>query len=206
MRKLPKIPPLKLTRRREPFDHPEWIFELKHNGLRSVAYISQGACQLVPRRYHALQISGVSEALGKLPVREAILDGELVRLDDDGGGIFNQLMFRRGVPCFYAFDLMWLNGYDLRAMRLLERKERLKKLIMRSNIPSLRYVDHVDGYGVDFFRIICERNLEGIVAKHRASPYSPSAKWIKIRNRSHTPDEHRHEPFEALMAPHAGEI
>lgn len=85
-------------------------------------------------------------------------------------------MFRRGVPYFYAFDLMWLNGYDLRAMRLLDRKERLKKLIVRSNEPALLYADHVDGYGVDFFRMICEKNLEGIVAKHRASPYSKAAK------------------------------
>ena len=95
-------------------------------------------------------------------------------------------MFRRGHPYFYAFDLMWLNGHDLRGLRLIERKERLKKLIVRADSPALLYADHVDGYGIDFFRIICEKNLEGIVAKPRASLYDSSAKWVKIKNAKYT--------------------
>src|SRR5690349_1472380 len=66
----------------------------------------------------------------------AILDGEIICMDGDGVSQFNKLLFRRGVPYFYAFDLMWLNGYDLRAMRLLDRKERFKKLVLRSNEPT----------------------------------------------------------------------
>ena len=101
------------------------------------------------------------------------------------------------MPYFYAFDLMWLNGYDLRAMRLLDRKERLKKLALRSNEPALLYADHVDGYGVDFFRMICEKNLEEIVGKHRASLYSKAAKWVKIKNPAYSQNERRHELFES---------
>jgi bifunctional non-homologous end joining protein LigD len=197
MKKLLQIKPLILSRLRKPFDHPEWIFELKHGGLRSVAYVSDGDCKLISRNATVFRrFPRLSESLSKLPVRNAVLDGEIICMDGDDVSVFDQLMFRRGVPYFYAFDLMWLNGYDLRAMRLVERKERLKKLILKSSDPALLYADHVDGYGVDFFRIVCERNLEGIVAKHRASPYSSAAKWIKIKNPAYTPAERRHEMFE----------
>jgi ATP-dependent DNA ligase len=90
------------------------------------------------------------------------------------------------MPYFYAFDLPWLNGRDLRKLSLIRRKDRLKKLVMRSKNPALLFADHVDEYGTDFFRMICERNLEGIVAKHRESQYSASAKWIKIKNPAYT--------------------
>jgi ATP-dependent DNA ligase len=119
----------------------------------------------------------------------------IICLDGDGISIFDQLMFRRGVPYFCAFDLMWLNGYDLSAMRLVERKERPKRLILKSGDLALLYADHVDGYGVDFFRIICERNLEGIIAKHRASPYLSSAKSIKLKNPDYTRAKDRQDLF-----------
>ena len=77
------------------------------------------------------------ESLSNLPVKDAILDGEIVSLDGGGVSVFNQLMFRRGMPYFYAFDLLWLNGQDLRSLRLLERKECLKKLILQSGDPAL---------------------------------------------------------------------
>ena len=198
---LPRISRLTLTRRREPFDHPDWIFELKHDGLRAVAYISASECKLVSRRGNVFsRLPTLYESLRKLPVRNAILDGEIICLDETGVSRFNELLFRRSQPYFYSFDLMWLNGYDLRAMRLLERKERLKKLILKAHSPSLLYADHVDGYGVDFFRVICEKDLEGIVAKHRASPYDSSAKWIKIKNPAYTQIERPHELFESFYA------
>jgi len=90
--------------------------------------------------------SGVSihsvSPLGKLRVKNMILDGEIVCLDDNGTSIFNQLLFRHGVQYFYAFDLVWLNGRDLRSLPLLERKERLRKLIIKANNSALLYADH----------------------------------------------------------------
>jgi bifunctional non-homologous end joining protein LigD len=189
---------LTLKRLREPFDHPDWIFELKHDGFRGVAYISGAPCQLVSRNGNVFKnFKPLCEALGgKVRVKDAILDGEIVCLDGQGTSAFNQLLFRRGVQYFYSFDLVWLNGRDLRNLGLLERKERLRKLLIRANNPALLYADHIDRYGTDFFRMICEKNLEGIVAKHRASPYTTSAKWTKIKNPEYTQSKRRHELFE----------
>ena len=162
MKGLPTIQPLTLVRRPKPFDDPDWVFELKHDGFRTVAYVSDGECNLVSRRGNVFKsFKSLCGTLAKLPVKNAVLDGEIICVDNEGVSIFNQLMFRRGQPYFYAFDLMWLNGHDLRGLRLIERKERLKKLIVRADSPSLLYADHVDGYGIDLFRMICEKNLRG---------------------------------------------
>jgi len=82
---------------------------------------------------------------------------------------------------------------------LLRRKDRLKQLVMESKNPLLLYCDHVDQYGSDFFRLTCEKNLEGIVTKHRKSRYYSSAKWIKIKNPNYTQAERRHEPFSSYQ-------
>jgi len=183
MNRLPQISPLTLRRLREPFDNSDWLFELKMDGFRSIVYVSEDGCRLVSRRTNRFRsFNLLSESLGDLPVMDAILDGELVCLDNDGRSVFNELLFRRSRPYFYAFDLLWLNGRDLRKEPLRRRKDLLKELIMESRNPLLLYADHVDQYGTDFFRMICERNLEGVVAKPRDSRYDSSAKWIKIKN------------------------
>lgn len=112
---LPHIKPLELARRVEPFDHRDFIFELKHDGFRCIAYVSDGKCDLVSRRDNQYEsFDGLREAIAsELRVKNAILDGEIVCLDGFGRSQF-QLLFRRGEPVFYAFDLLWLNGRDLR--------------------------------------------------------------------------------------------
>ena len=198
MKQLPHISPLTLTRRREPFDHPDWVFELKHDGFRGVAYISSGECRLVSRNGNVFKrFPTLCESLSKLSVKNAVLDGEIICINGDGVSQFNHLMFRRGVPYFYAFDLMWLNGHDLRSLRLVERKEWLKNIVLRADNPVLLYADYVEQQGVEFFQIICDKDLEGIVAKHRASPYDASATWTKIKNPRYTQSERRHELFES---------
>jgi bifunctional non-homologous end joining protein LigD len=95
MQVLPHIAPLTLTRLREPFDHPDWIFELKHDGFRGVLYVSGGDCKLVSRNANVFKrFPTLSASLAKLPVREAVVDGEIVCLDGDGVSIFNCLLFR----------------------------------------------------------------------------------------------------------------
>jgi bifunctional non-homologous end joining protein LigD len=124
MKKLPRIAPLTLRRLREPFDHPDWVFELKHDGFRGVAYISDSSCRIVSRRDNTFKsFTPLRDTLGRLRVKDAILDGEIIFLDGDGVSIFNQLMFRQGVPYFYAFDVTWLNGRDLRSLPLIKRKD-----------------------------------------------------------------------------------
>src|SRR5262249_3696549 len=95
---------------------------------------------------------------------------EIVALDEYGRPQFNDLLFRRGSLYFYAFDLLSLNGEDLRALPLLERKARLRKLIRRGRSRRL-YVDHLEREGCELFKRICELDLEGIVAKRAASKY-----------------------------------
>lgn len=81
MRKLPRISPLTLTRLRQPFDDPDWIFELKHDGFRAVAYISSGECRLVSRRNNVFKsFQPLNKALGDMRVKDAILDGEIVKV------------------------------------------------------------------------------------------------------------------------------
>jgi bifunctional non-homologous end joining protein LigD len=107
MDSLPKIEPTKLSLIREPFDHPDWIFELKHDGFRALAYIAEGKCDLISRQKNAYKSFGQLKTAiaGSLKVENAILDGEIVCLDSKGHSVFNELLHRRGEPIFYAFDL-----------------------------------------------------------------------------------------------------
>jgi bifunctional non-homologous end joining protein LigD len=103
-------------------------------------------------------------------------------------------MWRRGEPRYAAFDLMWLDGRDLRQKPLIERKELLRKLIPESH-SHLMYVDHVDDYK-GFFETVCERDLEGIICKPRMSPYPFT--WIKVKNPAYSQEVGRQELFEKL--------
>ena len=99
---------------REPFDHPDYIFELKHDGFRVIAYLQHGESKLVSRNQRNLGFEALKRSLAKLPVENAIIDGEIVCLDAQGVSQFNQLLGRKGEPVLYAFDLLWLDGADLR--------------------------------------------------------------------------------------------
>src|SRR6516162_5310056 len=134
---------------KEPFDNPDYIFELKHDGFRALAYIDAGECRLVSRNLKSLRFESLRTALGKLPVKNAIIDGEIVCLDEKGVSQFNALLTTKGrdAAAFYAFDLIWLNGADLRRKPLVERKARLCELVRRSRCPRLLYAQHVEGAG-----------------------------------------------------------
>ena len=130
---LPRIQPMRLTRVAKPFDDPDYVFELKHDGFRALAYIEAGECKLVSRNSNQFKsFVSLKESLGKIPIKNAILDGEVVCLDSNGVSKFNELMSRKGKPVFYVFDLLWLDGKDLRSLPLIERKQRLYELIQRS--------------------------------------------------------------------------
>jgi len=91
---------------REPFDHSDYIFELKHDGFRAIAYLQNGECKLVSRNQRNLGFEALKRSLAKLPVENAILDGEVICVDAQGVSQFNQLFSRKGEPVFYAFDLL----------------------------------------------------------------------------------------------------
>jgi bifunctional non-homologous end joining protein LigD len=194
----PKITPIRPGEQKEPFNDPEWLFELKHDGFRAVAYLDRGRCRFVSRKGYAFPhwpalARWVAE---NLRAKSAILDGELVCLDEAGKSQFYDLMFRRKPPIYDAFDLLWIDGADRRDRPLLERKA-----LLRSRLPAeptqILYADHVEEHGVEFFKKVCELDLEGIVAKRKAAPYKASTKWIKIRNPAYSQKEGRREFFDS---------
>jgi bifunctional non-homologous end joining protein LigD len=140
----------------------------------------------------------LSAHLAQLKVKSAVLDGELVCLDSEGRSVFNELLLRRGCPIFYAFDLLYLNGQDLRQLPLIKRKEKLRALIEKSGLSDVICGKYVEGRGIDLFHEVCQRNLEGVVAKRKAGKYSTVSGWLKIKNPNYTQTERRHELFESF--------
>jgi len=134
-----------------------------------------------------------------LRVESAILDGEIACVDDCGRPVFRDLLFRRRQCVFIAFDLLYLNGKDLRMLPLIERKALLKKLLRRKRSRIL-YLDHVEDDGRLLFEKIVKMDLEGIVCKRKNSPYEvtekPSRYWIKVKNSRYSQLEGREELFE----------
>jgi bifunctional non-homologous end joining protein LigD len=195
---LPAIIPAKLAKTLEPFDDPDWLFELKHDGFRSLAYLEDGRCRLVSRHRNLYKsFETLRDALADLKAKDAILDGEIVCLDAEGCSQFKELLYRRGRAVFFAFDLVWLNGEDLRQMGLIERKKKLKKLIDRSKCSEILYAQHIERNGKLLFEEVCERNLEGMVAKRRMGVYTEHG-WLKITNSKYTQAEGRHDMFTAF--------
>jgi bifunctional non-homologous end joining protein LigD len=181
---------------REPFNDPDYIFELKHEGFRATAYIESGQCRLVSRNLRNLHFDSLRASLAIIAVPNVILDGEIIVLDRTGVSQFTNLLTDKGraTAVFYAFDLLWLNGNDLRRTPLVERKARLSGLVRASRCPQLPYAQHIDGTGKEFFREICARDLEGVVAKRKMGLYREDRPdWVKIKNRKYTHAEGRHE-------------
>jgi bifunctional non-homologous end joining protein LigD len=135
--------------------------------------------------------------MAELHARDAILDGEVVALDDEGRMDFRALLAGKGWLHYAAFDLLWLNGKDLRAQPLRKRKRRLEQLIPANN-STLSRVLAVEEHGRELFEAAQRLDLEGIVAKRRADPYSPQTVWYKVKNPAYTQAEGRGDLFHKL--------
>jgi bifunctional non-homologous end joining protein LigD len=195
---VPTFQPLTLGRKSGPFSHPDWLFEVKWDGFRALVRIEQGKCRLISRNANEFKsFRTLNESLlAELKIKSAVLDGEIVCLDDTGKPEFRDLLFRRGEPRFVAFDLLWCNGQDLRYSPLTERKHELRS-ILPSSSDRVLYCDHVEHDGESLFRLACENDLEGIVAKHKFDPYLPDqARWLKIRNPNYSQWAGRERLFE----------
>ncbi len=147
------------------------------------------------QRLHSFATLNIAIA-EELQEERAVLDGEIVCLDDSGRSQFDELLFRRGEPRFYAFDLLWKDGKDLRYDPLNERKHQLRYLV--PSAACLLYCDHIEQHGERLFEFACEKGLEGIVAKPRNSPYQfseSSTYWRKIKNRDYTQQFGRDDLF-----------
>ena len=177
------------------FSDPNWLFEIKWDGVRALAWIADGALTL--RSRNGQEITKRYPELASLPqalaVRDAILDGEVVALDVRGHSNFERLQERMHVRAptenlifqvpvvYYIFDLLYCGGYDLREAPLLERKQLLQRLLHASD--RFRYSDHQIEHGKELFELARENDLEGIVAKRIRSAYvsDRSANWLKLK-------------------------
>jgi bifunctional non-homologous end joining protein LigD len=185
--KLPKrLQPMLATLTDSPFDDPDWVFETKWDGFRLIACLEHGKVTLYSRNGKIISDSyrGVAQALERLKV-DAVLDGELVALDRRGISHFQLLQnaLRAEATLRYCiFDLMFLDGEDLRDWTLVERKERLRRLLPKH--PLLSFSTHRSQHGSKFFKQALEQGLEGIMAKRKSSRYLSGARtsdWLKIK-------------------------
>lgn len=183
---------------KQPFDRPGWIYEIKWDGFRTIAEVGVAGIRLYSRNQNSLnkRFEEIVRSLKQLKY-EAVLDGEVVALDEQGHSRFEWLFSRNGRSkgrlIYYVFDLLFLDGQDLRTFPLHRRKALLKRMLR--NVPGVLYVDHIEEHGKEFFRLASERGLEGIVAKDKRSPYVSGRgtdHWLKIKN----PGFQRKEPVE----------
>jgi bifunctional non-homologous end joining protein LigD len=190
--------PMPLLRRPTPFDDPEWIFELKYDGFRSVVVIQNGRAELISRNGNSFQsFEALRKQLKSPYAGKTVLDGEIVCLDKRGKPHFRDLLFHRGEPCFFAFDLLMSDGKDLRTEKLTDRKHELRRLLSRVPESRMRYADHVAQHGTALFERVCKMDLEGIVAKHSLASYTTErTTWFKIKNRNYSQMAGREELFE----------
>jgi bifunctional non-homologous end joining protein LigD len=182
-----KIHPMLATLAGEPFDRKQWIFEIKWDGYRTIAFLESGRVRLRSRN----QLNFDKKMAVLIPELEqiehdTILDGEVVAVDEKGRASFQRLQnyFKTGEGrlIYYVFDLLHLDGYDVRGLTLLERKELLKKILPKS--ASIKFSAHVDEKGVAFFESARKQGLEGIIAKDGKSAYSTGKRtkdWLKIK-------------------------
>jgi bifunctional non-homologous end joining protein LigD len=168
--------------------------ELKHDGFRALSYIQNHGCKLIPRNQNNLRFTSLKKTLEEFPIDDAIIDGEIICIDEQGISQFNSLLDRKHEPILYAFDLLWLNGEGLRQQPLIVREKKVSH--DDSHRPLLR--DHVRaayrGTRQTTLQGICKMDLEGVIAKRKLSVYKDNgAGWLKIKNRNYSQAEGRHE-------------
>lgn len=170
------------------FDNPNWIYEIKWDGYRAIAEVAGNNSRLYSRNglNFADEYAVVFEELKKLK-KKLVLDGEIVALDEDGKPSFQLLQQYRqngDVPLvYYVFDILSQNDKSLEDKPLIERKEILRKLLPDN--PVIRYCDHIEERGTDFFKAMQKQGLEGMIAKRADSTYlegSRSSDWLKIKH------------------------
>jgi bifunctional non-homologous end joining protein LigD len=194
-----EIHPMLATSIDKPFDGSDWFFEIKWDGYRAVAFIDNGKVRLVSRNQNELtaRYPELKDLAKSIKAKTAILDGEVVALDEQGRPSFSLMQQRTGfrpggrrgptnadVPVlYYAFDLLYLDGCDWRKLPLEARKLKLAAILIPGD--SVRFSDHYARQGKALFEMAKAKGLEGILAKKRDSIYQErrSSEWLKIKIR-----------------------
>ena len=191
------IQPMLASIAEEPFDNPNWLFEIKWDGYRVISFIEKGSARMVSRNQNDLgpRYPELRELPNLINAKAAILDGEVVVLDEQGRPSFSLMQQRTGIRAhgrqaaarpelpilYYIFDLIYLDGYDLRRVGLDDRKRVLRQILPVGEM--VRYSDHQAGQGVALFQVAKQKGLEGILAKKCDSWYEErrSREWLKIK-------------------------
>src|SRR5438309_5273847 len=184
------IEPMKARLVDEPPKHGDWLYELKFDGIRAMAIKSDRKVSLISRNGNKLdaRFPKIVEAVKNLPVREYVIDGEVVALDEDGRSSFQLLqgleMEGRKAPLrFYVFELLQLDGKSLLGLPLEQRKQVLAKICENVGDP-IRYSGEISGDVKSLLAEVKRRGLEGLIGKQRNSVYEPgrrSGTWIKLK-------------------------
>ena len=205
------IEPMLATLATDPFDDPDWLYEIKWDGYRVEAVVRGGIVKMHTRNGNdaATYFPKLLSPPDWIDAEEAIVDGEVVALDEAGRPDFGLLQERIGItyeggtarkrtagsdpagdgarpaPLVYqAFDLLYLDGWSLLKVPLVERKQLLRRVLREH--PRVRYAAHIEGAGRAFLKAAEAQGLEGVVAKHRRSTYEPnrrSSTWLKLKIR-----------------------
>jgi bifunctional non-homologous end joining protein LigD len=194
---LPRVEPIIPISRKEPFDDPEWLFDLKYDGFRALLYFEQGTrCRFVSRNDNTLsRFDALCQAVAaELDVESVILDGEVIAADETGRPLFFDLVRGSRTPAYVAFDLLRLNGADLRSLPLSARRRRLHGLLPKGS-PLISEALSVQSRGHELFELMRANDLEGIVAKRLVDPYGPRVRWFKIKNPDYSQQEGRGDLF-----------
>ena len=191
------ITPMLATSVEKPFDNSDWVFEIKWDGYRAISFIADGKVRLVSRNQNDLtaQFHELDDLPKFVNAESAVLDGEIVALDEQGRSSFSLMQQRTGfrsggrraagradvLIVYYVFDLIYLDGYDLRRVPLEDRKRVLSQILIAD--PRIRYSEHFAEKGIALFEAAKQQGLEGILAKKRGSFYEErrSREWVKIK-------------------------
>jgi bifunctional non-homologous end joining protein LigD len=168
----------------------KWVHEIKYDGWRVQAHLNGGQATLFTRRGHdwTRQFYSVAADVARLPANKLILDGEVVATDAKGMPSYGLLIedlkpdqVRR--LAYFVFDLLFMDGFDLRRAPLIERKRVLEMLMKEAKPSRIRYSEHIEGDSAAIYRNACQLQLEGIVSKHKDSPYRSGrvGAWEKVK-------------------------
>jgi bifunctional non-homologous end joining protein LigD len=179
----------------KPFSSPNWVYEIKWDGVRAIAQIEDGKTTLWARsgRDVTSEYPEFKDMAARFRVRNAIIDGEIVTLDADGRSNFHTLQHRLGVQNpsrqmmqsvpldYFAFDVMYADGYDLRRVPLVDRKDFLQQILAGNE--RIHFSEHIAEQGEAMYEAVRSKGLEGIVAKLKNSTYAGerTSTWVKLK-------------------------
>ncbi len=182
--------PMLAMRADKPFDGVDWLYEIKWDGYRALAYLNGKKVELLSRNEQSFtsKFSSLTKALKDWNVK-AVIDGEIIAENENGYADFQALQnfARKGKEAklvYYVFDVLWYEGKDVRHLDLVKRKDLLKKIVPADN-SVIRYSDHIVEKGINFFELARKQGLEGVMAKKTTSEYvtgSRTDNWLKIKN------------------------